>query len=123
MKLILIAAAYLALTACATSDLAPGPVGAPAATASDLADSDAAVADVKQVEMSSLEELATCRRHVATGTRIAEKRCETKAERAGDAVAQQQAQQDLESMRRQQLYEEQARRSALAEAARRRSGQ
>jgi hypothetical protein len=125
MKIVLIAASCCALGACA----APGSAfdtARPGATAYIAVPAAAAAATggaATQVDMNTLEELDSCRRHVATGTRIATVRCKAKAGSDADSVSQRQAQHDLESMRRQQMYEEQARRSAIAEAARRRSAQ
>jgi hypothetical protein len=63
-----------------------------------------------------------CRRHVPTGSRIAEQRCEsaatepTAAERANRDILRR----DVEAMRDLQMMREQARQSAMSDALRRR---
>ncbi len=116
MMLRWIAPVCVALTGCAGTE----PRHTAASGDAARAESSATAPDVKQVAMESLEDLGTCRRYVATGTRIGVLRCESKARADDDRVALQQTKQDLDSMRRHQLYQEQARQQAIAEAARRR---
>jgi hypothetical protein len=120
MKIGWIATACLALAACASSpsnsDLTQSEAGSAAPA------SEADLTNVREVSLDSFADLAMCRRYVATGTRIAVERCEPNRQSAADRVEYEQTRQDVESMRRQQMYQEQARQQAIAEAARRRMG-
>jgi len=63
-----------------------------------------------------------CRRVVPTGSRIAERRCETpkREPTAADEADRTVLRRDIEAMRDQQMMREQARQAAMAEALRRR---
>lgn len=124
-----IAAACFALTACATTPQATVPDLTQAQPTTDVAtaavteaEAATAIANVREVSMASFADLATCRRYVATGTRIAGERCESNVQTAADRIEYEQTRQDVDSMRQQQMYQEQARQQALADALRRRSG-
>jgi hypothetical protein len=73
----------------------------------------------REVSIESFAGVATCRRYVATGTRIAGKRCASDGPTEMDRIEHEQVRRDLEAMRRQQVYQEQARQQA--EALRRRT--
>lgn len=65
-----------------------------------------------------------CKRVVPTGSRIAEQRCESPADRAtttADDANRAILRRDIEAMRDQQMLREQARQAAMAEAMRRRA--
>lgn len=87
----------------------------------------AASGEPREVTIESFANVAECGRHVATGTRIAVKRCEARSGRGNSATEPARYEllrQDLESLRRQQMYQEQMRQQAAAEALRRtRTGQ
>jgi hypothetical protein len=71
---------------------------------------------VREVSVESFANVAECRRYVPTGSRIAVERCTPKND--GDSAAaraeQELLRQDVESMRRQQMYQEQIQRQAEA---------
>ena len=78
---------------------------------------------VREVAIESFGNLPVCRRHVPTGSRIATERCTAPQQ---ELSAQQRAdrdimRRDIDSMRTQQMMQEQARQAAMAEALRRRS--
>jgi hypothetical protein len=64
-----------------------------------------------------------CRRVVPTGSRIAERRCETPQTTAQAEANRAVLRRDFEAMRDQQMMREQARQAAMAEALRRRGAQ
>ena len=74
---------------------------------------------VPQVTIESYARLPVCRRHVPTGSRIATERCTTPDAADSQHAA---ARQQLDSLRQQQMIEDQARQQARAEALRRRVG-
>jgi hypothetical protein len=100
----------------AEPDPAPAPAPSAAAAASPPPDS------VRTVTLDPNERRPVCRRHVPTGSRIAEQRCEsaatepTAAERANRDILRR----DVEAMRDLQMMREQARQSAMSDALRRR---
>jgi hypothetical protein len=124
MKIVWIAFGCASLAACAssetTSEAAAGNVVTGAAAFAS-AETVALASEARQVEIESFGDVAVCRRYVATGTRIAGERCEPKNKTAADRFEEDQSRRDFDSMRRQQLYQEQARQNALAEALRRRT--
>jgi len=85
-------------------------------------DAPSAASSVPTVAIESFADVATCHRYVATGTRIAGRRCEPNEQTRADRIEYEQARQDLEAMRAQQIYQEQARQQARAEAMRRAAG-
>lgn len=130
MKSLLLAAlCTIALGAAAPSvandDAEPKLAGnAPAAKAAPAAPAPEAAArpseDVPKVAIESFANVPVCRRHVPTGSRIAVERCTSRpsvvaAQRQKDFTRQQ-----IETMREQQIYEEQARQALRAEMMRRR---
>ena len=132
MKIHWIAAACFALSACATSpqptvpDLTQTrPATDPAVATAAVAEAEvaAATASVREVSITSFEDLATCRRYVATGSRIAGERCVSNVQTEAARIEHDQTRRDVDSMRQQQMYQDQARQQALTEAMRRRSGQ
>jgi hypothetical protein len=102
------------LTACATSPTSV-PESARAPAQSGVETKTAAT----EVAIESFANVAECRRYVATGTRIAVERCAPKGEDAKSAAAAAEHEmvlQDVEAMRRQQIYVEHARCSSVASA-------
>jgi hypothetical protein len=78
--------------------------------------------NVRTVMLDANERRPVCRRHVPTGSRIAEQRCEsaTREPTAADRANRDILRRDLEAMRDLQVMREQARHAAMAEALRRR---
>jgi hypothetical protein len=114
MKTTWLAACGLALGACATSQtssLHPSSAQTAGASAATIQ------GEVREVAIESYEDVTTCRRYVPTGSRIATRDCSPPS----DPLASEQAREDVESLRRTQMYQEQARQAAMAEALRRRS--
>jgi hypothetical protein len=66
-----------------------------------------------------------CKRHIPTGSRIAERRCEMPADSLStkEQASREILRRDVEDMRRQQQLRDQARNQAMADALRRRSTQ
>jgi hypothetical protein len=95
--------------ACAASPrvgTAPGPA---------LAGHTTSPENVTEVAIESFAGVADCRRYVATGTRIAGKRCETDGDdTAAEAAEYELMRRDVEAMRSQQIYRDQARQAAEA---------
>lgn len=94
-----------------------------AAAETEASDTATAATSVDQVAIESFADVATCRRYVATGTRIAGKRCASNEETPADRLEYEQTRRDVEAMRTQQIYQEQARQRAIEEEMRRRTGQ
>jgi hypothetical protein len=70
---------------------------------------------VTEVKIESFADVANCRRYVPTGTRIAGERCESPGDdTAAEAAEYEIMRRDVESMRSQQVYREQARQAAEA---------
>ena len=125
MKLIPTAAASALLVcigAAAHSDAPPAKSAQPDAQATAAAEQPTAKEQsekVPQVTIESYARLPVCRRHVPTGSRIATERCTTPGTAEGQHAA---ARQQFDSLRQQQMIEDQVRQQARAEAMRRRVG-
>jgi hypothetical protein len=71
--------------------------------------------NVTEVEIESFVGVAKCRRYVATGTRIAGERCESDGDdTTAEAAEYELMRRDVEAMRSQQVYRDQARQAAEA---------
>lgn len=105
---------------------AADPPPAPPATAAAPVTTTAAVRAPENIRTITIDPNAprpVCRRVVPTGSRIAERRCETPQTTAQAEAERATVRRDFESMRDQQMLREHARQSAMAEALRRRTSQ
>jgi hypothetical protein len=101
---------------CASNAAEPSP-----APATALAPASPAPENVQTVTLDPNERRPVCRRHVPTGSRIAEQRCEAakREATASDRANHEIMRRDIDALRDQQMMREQARQAA---ALRRRGG-
>lgn len=101
---------------------APAPPAPPAAATATPTAENKTPDNVRIVTLDPNARPPVCRRVVPTGSRIAEKRCETpnRESTAANEANRMVLRRDFEAMRDQQMMREQARQAAMAEALRRR---
>jgi hypothetical protein len=79
--------------------------------------------NVRTITLDPTARRPVCKRFVPTGSRIAERRCETPPTTAQAEADRATLRRDFQAMRDQQMLRDQARQAASAEALRRRGGQ
>ncbi len=120
---VLLGLAVLALPVYAQAADPPAAQAASAAPAGADPASKTSTTTVRTITIDPTAQRPVCKRVVPTGSRIAERRCETPQTAAQAEANRAVLRQDFEAMRDQQMLREQARQAAMAEALRRRSAQ
>jgi hypothetical protein len=118
VKNTLILVPALALCAAALADPSSKPAAPPAESRSATAAATPTKVTVVEIDQR-VEDATVCRREAPTGSRIITKRCYSKAERELAAADDRAEQERLDELRMLQLYRDQERAGARAEALRR----